>query len=704
MKIRKNLKSGNAIVIALLVALVIGLIVALTITIVTLVKINNSNSDKNPNNDVNSGIVDDTNKEDEENNNDEEKLPSGDEEGEKEPEQQPSDDDKEEVDPYANYTSMKFGATKVSFGKDGYIIENGAVYYYKDNGTKTKIKGITGTPKKLMTTLTGGMYGCIVIANNGVIYNISDFEGTASKVVDLTKHNVIDVTTLNNYTTESIYFLTADGKLVDKNGVSYNKYNFVDQYTMGRPSGGISIDKNQYGYHYDAKTNTYKALVNKVNNAKLIMAKIYLDSDNRALIITTGNRMFIYNNKGYSLNMEGTVKTLNKRENSDGTKDLVVTFDDGSKKIYPNIVDGYDVKNKKEISVTSLAKFDPYANYKDLVWNTTTKVTDVFGGVYEIKSGKLYYKNKVVSGISGTPLKLKTDTIGGAFGLYIVTNANKVYSVIDDSTAELYVDLSKHEIIDMTIIKENHGQEYNYFLTATGNLIDKNGVAYDKNKFTDSYVFNVFCKISIDKNLYGYYYNGRTYSTVQDKASGEKIVLSKIYAAQSDGLVLIVSNANKLYEYIGKSNNEATYVGVVDKVYRAETNNSDVTLVIKLKDGTEKVYGYCLNTAYDVVNKRDIDLTKLELGPVTMDSIIVNTINDILALKYVDLKYEYPTKSYFEVNEKITVNGVKYSGLINYYKTVVPEVNETSSQYAIPEGYKFALKDNGSAIVIRKVD
>lgn len=128
-------------------------------------------------------------------------------------------------------------------------------------------------------------------------------------------------------------------------------------------------------------------------------------------------------------------------------------------------------------------KFDPYANYKDLVWDTGYLVQSDIGLEYKIYEGCFFYKDtrngknegRLIDEIDGSPSLLKGATIGGAFGVYLLTSENKIYRAIDGDEIELYVDLSKYEIVDMTLV---NGELY--YLTKDGNLIDKNGVKYDK--------------------------------------------------------------------------------------------------------------------------------------------------------------------------------------------------------------------------------
>ncbi|MBR6689394.1 MAG: hypothetical protein IKL68_05205 [Clostridia bacterium] len=82
----------------------------------------------------------------------------------------------------------------------------------------------------------------------------------------------------------------------------------------------------------------------------------------------------------------------------------------------------------------------------------------------------------------------------------------------------------------------------------------------------------------------------------------------------------------------------------------------------------------------------------------------VATMNDQLTLAYVDLKMEYRSVEDFTSLKDITVKGEKYANVEAYYKTIVPETDEKSTKYEIPEGYELIISANGSAVVQKKVN
>lgn len=522
----------------------------------------------------------------------------------------------EVVDPYANYKDTKW-ADKSSKDTE---IKNDKLYFLNKE-VKLNIKG---SLKSVETIIVGGFPTIYVVTSENEAWFIAldDIVNNTVSVSKrlLPKEKVVDMVALKTYTSNysdtTVYFLTQTGKLIDENNVSYDKYNFVDSYHDVTKDMYISFDKDLNGYYYNSKNNTYTAIVSKSTGARLAFSKLYSASQ-KILIVTAYNKLFEYNGtSNKATQIPGEVSNVKKIV--DGEKiDLLITFKDGSTKLVERADYAYDVKNKKEITLASLATFDPYANYKKHVWNTSTKVDTTVGNIIEIKSGKLYSTDTIngnkttqITGIVGTPKKLKFTILGGAAAVYVLTDKGIIYLVDGGGIIAKTADLSQYNVIDMTII-DNHGQEYNYYLTADGKLIDKNGVSYSETKFVDSFSLNIVTKISIDKNFVGFSYDGKKYSEIQDETTGKGIKISKIYPVKSYDVAIIVSLDNKVYEYNGESN-KATLVGELNAVERTEDVDNRLILKVKLKDGTAKWYENCAEEGYDVVNKQNIDINKLK--------------------------------------------------------------------------------------------
>jgi len=265
-------------------------------------------------------------------------------------------------DPYANYKNITWKSTDViNSGSISYKIENGIVNYY-NSGKKTKVTGITGTAKKMYSAKnTGGAFSCYVLVDEGVIYNIYDFQKAATKVVNLSKYNIIDITEINNYTNETIYYLTTDGKLIDKNGVSYDKYGFVSSFG-GRGTDfaeTIPFDKNNIGYYYNSKNNTYTAIVDKTSGEKIKISEIWSFSGTM-LIFTTDNKVFEYDGKS---NKATEIINRVKGEILEKTDaiEVIFYFENGTTRKYENGQYGYDVLFKETYNL-----FERYQESKEL--------------------------------------------------------------------------------------------------------------------------------------------------------------------------------------------------------------------------------------------------------------------------------------------------------------------------------------------------
>jgi len=519
----------------------------------------------------------------------------------------------EGFDPYSNYKNIVW-ADKNSTDTE---ISNNKIYFL-DKEVKANING---TLRNVETIIVGGFPTIYITTEENEAWSIG-LDDIVNNTVGgkkqlLTKEKIVDMVALKTYASQysdtTVYFLTETGKLIDENGVSYNKYSFVDAYKDVSRDIYISFDKDLNGYYYNAKNNTYTAIVSKSTGAKLAFSKIYTVGE-KLLVVTAYNKLFEYDGKSNkATQITGDVSSVKKI--IDGSNvDLLIIFKDGTTKVVDNVTYAYDVKNKKEIKIDSIVTFDPYANYKKYTWNTSTKIDSPVGIIHEIKNGKLYCttsyagaKTTQVTGMTGTPIKLKWVVIGGASAVYVLTDKGIIYLVSEEEIVEKTADLSKFNVIDMTII-DNHGQEYNYYLTVDGKLIDKNGVDYSENRFTDSYVLNITTKISIGKNLSGFYYDGKTYSEIQDNTTGKGIDISQIYAVDNHDLAIILSLDNKAYEYDGRSNKSVS-VGEVETIEWSIDANDQLILIVRLKNGTYKGYSYCDVMAYDAMTKKEFKVT-----------------------------------------------------------------------------------------------
>lgn len=76
----------------------------------------------------------------------------------------------------------------------------------------------------------------------------------------------------------------------------------------------------------------------------------------------------------------------------------------------------------------------------------------------------------------------------------------------------------------------------------------------------------------------------------------------------------------------------------------------------------------------------------------------VQSLNDKLNLAYVDLKLDNQSTTDFSTGS-VKVGETTYDSATAYYKAIVPEVDSTHADYAIPTGYKLTVNANGTALV-----
>ncbi|MBR6688437.1 MAG: hypothetical protein IKL68_00260 [Clostridia bacterium] len=267
---------------------------------------------------------------------------------------EPSDGNEDEeitIDPYAKHKNVEFAGTKDTVKNITLYIENGKVYS-KDssNGKKTLWKTV-GTPKKIL--FNPPAVSAIVVTEEGKAYDVS--YDVCEELKELSKYTIIDIARINNHTFETIYYLTSDGKLIDINGVSYDKYSFVNTVGYGK-MWQIPVDKNNYGYHYNYDKDEYVVITNKAK-AKVSFSKIYTFEE-FILIQSSKGKLFKYDGESNIANEESSsfVSRIERKVDGDNTN-IVVTFMDLSTKEYKEVTSAYDVKADKEIDINKLTKY-----------------------------------------------------------------------------------------------------------------------------------------------------------------------------------------------------------------------------------------------------------------------------------------------------------------------------------------------------------
>lgn len=263
--------------------------------------------------------------------------------------------EEEKLDPYANYKDYKWGTTKVGDKNDFYAeIKNNEVYVTYSNKT-TQVKNISGTPKKIVQIVYGGMLRFCVLTQEGKIYTIDDWETTANLLVNLSKYNVIDMTAGGGkgVVYRSMYYLTSDGKLIDQNGDTFEALNknFVTSY--GRPSHNVYID-NKLNVYYSKKGDANYITVKDTSGNKVKAKELYIQdtADGETIIIITKDSQIIYvSNEGNITQEKGKFKSINTySQEYEGV--MLITMSN-NKNIIKYGLDYYyyDVEKKKTIDI-----------------------------------------------------------------------------------------------------------------------------------------------------------------------------------------------------------------------------------------------------------------------------------------------------------------------------------------------------------------
>ena len=158
-----------------------------------------------------------------------------------------------------------------------------------------------------------------------------------------------------------------------------------------------------------------------------------------------------------------------------------------------------------------------------------------------------------------------------------------------------------------------------------------------------------------------------------------------------------IAELGKCTVNIGMATNEVEAIDEVDtskvKDFNQLTMFDLMSLAAKLEEGK-------MGELIELYNDYNQDVIDRANEAVVATN--VATMNDQLTLAYVDLKMEYMSVADFTSLKNITVEGKKYANIEAYYKAIVPEVDEKSTKYDIPEGYELTISANGSAAVQKK--
>ena len=383
------------------------------------------------------------------------------------------DNNQEELEPYEKYKDFKWG-------KDVIVNEAGGAFkivanqlIYLDESQNMEIVSMVGTPIKLLD-YKGTIY---ILTSEGMVYYL-DEQNVKFKYADLSEYNVVDIANADNYTIESIYFLTKDGKVIDKNGVDYDSYSFIGKQSIDI-SGltvDISFDKDGNVYYYNGLINLYENIIDSEQDTKISATVMYIFED-KMLMVTNDGKLYSYEGKD---NKAKFIKEKVQYEAKRGEKkiELIIAFEDNTIEIYNGVIKGYDIENQETIDVSSLKAYDVYKHHKDIIWAGVTTNNA------KIINNKLYIGNRdKTSEIDGELKSIEETEVNGYIVIYALMEEGVVWSLTVDSSNEYNVYdnrkvLEDSKIINMTNKLTQEGKQILFFLTEDGKLIDENGNQY----------------------------------------------------------------------------------------------------------------------------------------------------------------------------------------------------------------------------------
>ena len=195
-----------------------------------------------------------------------------------------------------NYT---FEAVKDSIQHDAliYSIDKEKLYYTYEN-EKKQVTTIKGVPVQVIEYIKGGIYCVEVITKDGAVWycEVSETDNF-EKVTSLSKYEITKFVTEKEG--DLVYYLTKDGKTVNKEGIEYSKanQNFVASYGEQdviklKKDGKLYYDKDgnyNYGSVKDKAGNELKAKTIYWQYSSMLND---LTGTERYIIVTENNKLY----------------------------------------------------------------------------------------------------------------------------------------------------------------------------------------------------------------------------------------------------------------------------------------------------------------------------------------------------------------------------------------------------------------------------
>lgn len=196
-------------------------------------------------------------------------------------------------------------------------------------------------------------HGLTVVNKNGEAY-IGEFENGNFDSMTYTKVNIsekiVDVCFAGDDAAvpySGPYYMTETGRVLDKNGNTYEEINKDHIALVGNAISTVYIcedDTIDIPLEYTTMTTYAKVVYSNKNNIK---AKyVFHDSaDDIYYIVTENNKLFKIDNMTTGISTAVNGKVVNQVSYNESEKHIIVSFTDNTKIIYSDVYSAYDLEN-----------------------------------------------------------------------------------------------------------------------------------------------------------------------------------------------------------------------------------------------------------------------------------------------------------------------------------------------------------------------
>ncbi len=191
-----------------------------------------------------------------------------------------------------------------------------------------------------------------------------------------------------------------------------------------------------------------------------------------------------------------------------------------------------------------------------------------------------------------------------------------------------------------------------------------------------------------------------TLNTKEDNKEVLNAKIEMINIAKNNFKIIALVNNTETGKWDIAANITRNEIDEVDKMTSNKVKKlNELTLfeMMELSDRFNKTeLGIRLEAIHEYQNREIIDKAQQAIAATN-----IANINSQLSLAYVDLKLAYSRAESLKDLKNIVVNGEKYKDVESYYKAIVPQIDEDSDEYEVPEGYQVVFSEGGTAMVIK---